>query len=137
MNSTSGRFSASSAACVPAPAPSFSNAWMYWLIRSAVSPPVRVVSPRNITGLSRCRFSAATIRWPLWVPVRMLVAHASTSAIRRTSSGVRSVSSSMVTPASSQRFTPARTSSGVPMIVTSSISSSGMSAAASSFLPAR
>ncbi len=52
------------------PAPRDSNAWTYWLIRSAVSRPVRVVSPRNITGLSACRLSAATMRWPLCVPVR-------------------------------------------------------------------
>src|SRR6478752_7448558 len=71
MKSTSGRFSASSAPAVPRPAPSASNAWLYWLIRSAVWPPVSVVSPRYITGLCWCRLRAATMRWPLWVPTRM------------------------------------------------------------------
>src|SRR5689334_5682648 len=37
---------------------------MYWLMRSASSPPVSVVSPRNSTGLSLCRFRAPTVRWP-------------------------------------------------------------------------
>src|SRR4051812_41240313 len=71
MKSTSGRFSASSAPAVPVPASSASNAWTYWLIRCETSPPVSVVSPRWITGLSRCRFSAATMRCPLWVPTRI------------------------------------------------------------------
>src|SRR6478752_4391329 len=71
MKSTSGRFSASSAPAVPRPAPSASNAWTYWLIRSAAWPPVMVLSPRYMTGLSRCRLRAATIRCPLCDPVRM------------------------------------------------------------------
>src|SRR6478672_4790410 len=62
--STSGRLSDSSPDALPVPAPRASKAWMYWLIRSASSPPVRVVSPRNSTGRSLCRLSAPTVRWP-------------------------------------------------------------------------
>src|SRR5688572_3118141 len=40
---------------------------MYWLMRSANSPPVSVVSPRNNTGLSLFRFNAPTVRWPEWM----------------------------------------------------------------------
>src|SRR6187200_2142480 len=37
---------------------------MYWLMRSASSPPVSVVPPRNSTGLSLLRLSAPTVWWP-------------------------------------------------------------------------
>ena len=73
MNSTSGRFSASNAACTPWPASSDSKACTYWLIRSATWPPVNVVSPRNMTGFSRCRLRAATMVCPLCVPVRRVL----------------------------------------------------------------
>src|SRR6478735_400738 len=39
---------------------------MYWLIRSASCPPVKVVSPRTSSGLSLWRFSAPASRWPEW-----------------------------------------------------------------------
>src|ERR1700681_4014381 len=40
---------------------------MYWLMRSASSPPVSVVSPRNSTGLSLLRLRPPTVRWPEWM----------------------------------------------------------------------
>ncbi|CFR78239.1 Uncharacterised protein [Mycobacterium tuberculosis] len=67
---TSGRLSDSRPTATPVPAPSASNAWMYWLIRSASWPPVSLVSPRNSTGLFWWRLSAPTSRWPLWVGLR-------------------------------------------------------------------
>src|SRR4051794_722419 len=83
MNSTSGRLRARSAPAVPRPAPRASKAWAYWLIRSAAWPPVIVVSPRYMTGLSRCRLSADTIRWPLWAPTRMFSEAGRASTVMR------------------------------------------------------